>query len=134
MALADRVITLDDASGTPLDISALIVGGLGDAGGRELAAQDLTGPAATRARKSLTGFIINKAFTLTLEMTAAVKTAFYDGAATSNPRTFKIVWVSGDDYQVECNIVSSQPKTEPGENGVLLLELGLDPTGTETIN
>lgn len=134
MALADRVIEIDNASAALTDFSAVIVGGLGDAGGRELAAQDLTGPAATRARKSLTGFVINKPFTLTMEMTAAVKTAFYDGAATSNPRTFKVTWGASDDYQVECNITGSQPKTEPGENGITLLDVTFDPTGTETIN
>ena len=133
MALTDRVINLDDASGSPLDISALIVGGMGDATGRDLAVQDLTGPAVARARKKQTGFVMNKSFTLTLEMTAAVKTAFYDGAETSNPRTFSLLWITGDSYAVECNITSAQPKTEPGENGILLLELGLDPTGSETI-
>lgn len=133
MALADRVITIDDASASPLDVSALIVGGAGDFGGTENALMDLTGPAATRARKKLTGFVINKPFTLTFEYTSAIKTAFYNGATANNPRTCKVLWASGDYYQVEANITSVQPKTEPGENAITTLEVTFDPTGTETI-
>jgi len=134
MALSDRVIEIDNASASLTDWSALVVGGTGDMGGREFSVQDLTGPAATRARKSLTGFIINKPFTLVFEMTAAVKTAFYDGATTNNPRTCKITYGSSDDWSCEANITNSQPKVEPGENGITLLEVTFDPTGTETIN
>ncbi len=133
MALADRTIEIDNASGSLIDWSALIIGGAGDAGGRQLAEQILTGPAATRDRKSLTGFIINKPFSLEFEYTAAVKTAFYNGAATSNPRTFTITWAASDDYTVECNITGAQPKTEPGENAITTLVVDFSPTGTETI-
>lgn len=133
MALSDRVITIDNASGTPTDYSALVVGGAGDFGGIDFASQDLTGPSATRPRKSLTGFVTNKTFTLTFEFTAAIKTAFYDGAATSQPRTCLLTWAASDSWSGEANIIGVKVNTEPGENGITTVDVTFEPTGTETI-
>jgi len=133
MALADRTLFIDNASGTPIDVGALVIGGAGDLGGLDLAQQDLTGPVAVRPRRKLTGFVTNKPFSLELEYTATVKTAFYNGAATANPRTVTMTWAASDSYAVECNITGVQPKTEPGENAITSLVIDFDPTGQETI-
>lgn len=133
MALAARTLFIDNASGSSTDFGALVIGGAGDLGGMDLAQQDLTGPVAVRPRRVLTGFITNKPFSLELEYTAAVKTAFYNGAAANNPRTVTMTWAASDSYAVECNITGVQPKTEPGENAITSLVIDFDPTGAETI-
>lgn len=133
MALADRTLYIDNASASPIDVGALVIGGAGDLGGLDLAQQDLTGPVAVRPRRKLTGFITNKPFSLEFEYTSTVKTAFYNGAAANNPRTVTMTWASSDSYACECNIVGVQPKTEPGENAITSLVVDFDPTGAETI-
>ena len=133
MALAARTLYVDDASGSPLDVGALVIGGAGDLGGMDLAQQDLTGPVAVRPRRKLTGFITNKPFSLEFEYTAAIKAAFYNGVTANNPRTVTMTWAASDSYAVECNITGTQPKTEPGENAITSLVVDFDPTGAETI-
>lgn len=133
MAVSTRVVSIDNASGSLTDYSAVIVGATGDFGGKSIATQDLTGPAATRPRKKVTGYAELKNFTLTFEYTSAIKTAFYNGAETSNPRTCKLLLDTGDYFQVEANIVDVKLNVETGENGLTTLDVEFEPTDSETI-
>lgn len=132
--LAERKIEIDNESGALTDWSAIQVGGMGDLNKMVFPAQDLTGAAMTRPRKKQTGYGAAQNFTLQFEKTDASYAAFRTGAEASNPRTVRQTSrTTGTDqvFQVECNIVSSRMITETGENGIDIIEVEFEPTGTE---
>ena len=130
MSLADRTLGIDDESGSIVDFSSVLVGGLGDLSGVDRPAQDLTGAMHESPKRKHTGFHSPKGFTLQFEKTAATRAAFYgDGAAANNPRTVQVDRGDGDEFEVEANIISSRIITEPGENAVDVVEVQFETTG-----
>lgn len=132
MALADRQLLIDDEDGNPLDVSLLLVGGMGDLGKMSYPAQDLTGAAHTRPKRRHTGFGAAEGFTLQFDKTAATLAAFYGaGATANNPRMVSVDRGDGDEFEVEANIVSSRIITEAAENAVDVIEVQFETTGEE---
>lgn len=132
MALADRALLIDDEDGAPLDVSLLLVGGLGDLGKMSYPTQDLTGAAHTRPKRKHTGYGAAEGFTLQIEKTAATLAAFYGaGATANNPRTVSLDRGDGDEFEIEANIVNTRIITEAAENAVDVLEIEFETTGEE---
>lgn len=130
MALEDRVLLIDDESGSPLDVSELVVGGLGDLSGVDLPAQDLTGAMHESPKRKPTGFVAPKSFTLQLEKTAATLAAFYGAGSTANmPRTVGLDRGGGDEWECEYILTSTKILTEPGENGIDIIETSWESDG-----
>lgn len=132
MALADRQLLIDDQNGSPLDVSDLLVGGMGDLGKMAFPAQDLTGAAHTRPKRKHTGFGSAEGFTLQFEKTSTTLAAFYGaGAVANNPRMVSVDRGDGDEFEVAANIVNTRIITEAAENAVDVIEVQFETTGEE---
>ena len=137
--ISERVVNIDNKSGSPTDYTALLVGGMDKLGEMTYPAQDVTGAADVAPVRKATGFKVPSNFTLQFEAdvggTPDPVDDFVENATANNPRTVlatfnttTLSWTATG----EANIIRSTVIAEPGENGVTLVEVEFEPTGVWT--
>lgn len=132
---ADRVIAIDDNSGTPQTWGPLIVGDIDGLGALEASLHDLTGLNHTAPVILPAGFTRATDVTVTFQADvggsspADPTTAFYVNRGTS--RTWTVTYVTNWTFSSESYIFSSKPVTSP--ELLSLLEVGFRFTGAITV-
>lgn len=129
----DRVYVIDDNSGTPQTVTALIVGEPSGVGEIEESMSDLTGPASTAPVFLPGGFSRNAdmVFVFQADVGGSIDptTIFHVNRGTS--RTITVTFASGWTAATEAYVMKTKPGT-PVE-GKSTLEVTFRPTGAQTI-
>lgn len=132
---ADRVIAIDDNSGTPQTWTPLIVGDISGLGALEASLHELTGPGHTAPVILPVGFTRSPDVEVTFQADvggsspADPTTAFYVNRGTS--RTWTVTYVTNWTWSSESYIFKSAPQTSP--ELLSLLTVGFRFTGAVTV-
>lgn len=139
--ITERVLTIDNKSGTPTAFTSVLVGGFDALAGKVFPTQDVTGAADANPVKKRTGFVEFSNFKLVFEVNPGGSPDVADdllvnghlpaGTTRTVKGTFNTTGLTWS-FQIEANLLSVRPKVEPGANGITLIETEWECTGAQT--